>query len=146
MKTNETLSPRWARRLLRWFHPEETLEEVEGDLDELYAYWYQRAGKQQAFTRRLAGAGGSFRLVLRRALVCREGLDRDVRRSHERLGLDFPGAGRGGDDRAGRRTDGAGFLLCPPQYGPLARFFGLAFLCERSELRKAGPASSPRSG
>ncbi len=53
MKTNEPVSPRWARRILRWFHPEETLEEVEGDLDELYSYWYQRAGKRQATWRYL---------------------------------------------------------------------------------------------
>lgn len=43
--------PRWAHRLLTWLHPEETLEEVEGDLNELYAYWHQRAGKTQATLR-----------------------------------------------------------------------------------------------
>ena len=45
--------PRWANKLLTWLHPEATLEEVEGDLDELYAYWYQRAGKRQATWRYL---------------------------------------------------------------------------------------------
>ena len=40
--------PRWAQWLLRWLHPAETLEEVEGDLDELYAHAYHRAGKTQA--------------------------------------------------------------------------------------------------
>ena len=40
--------PRWAQRLLVWLHPSETLEEVEGDLDELYAYWHKRAGASQA--------------------------------------------------------------------------------------------------
>lgn len=34
--------PRWAQRLLRWLHPAETLEEVEGDLEELYADTYRR--------------------------------------------------------------------------------------------------------
>ncbi|GAB3643040.1 ABC transporter permease [Spirosoma arcticum] len=43
--------PRWAHRLLAQFHPDETLEEVEGDLDELYGYWYHRAGKAQATLR-----------------------------------------------------------------------------------------------
>ncbi|AUD00626.1 hypothetical protein CWM47_01615 [Spirosoma pollinicola] len=43
--------PRWAQRLLRWFHPENTLEEVEGDLYELYAYWYERSGQTQATVR-----------------------------------------------------------------------------------------------
>lgn len=43
--------PRWAQRLLTWFHPADTLEEVEGDLEELYAYWYQRAGKRTASLR-----------------------------------------------------------------------------------------------
>jgi len=45
--------PRWAQRLLAWLHPSNTLEEVEGDLDELYAYWHQRAGKTQATLRYL---------------------------------------------------------------------------------------------
>jgi putative ABC transport system permease protein len=45
--------PGWARQLLTRLHPEETLEEVEGDLDELYTYWYQRAGKRQATLRYL---------------------------------------------------------------------------------------------
>ena len=40
--------PRWARQLLVWLHPRQTLEEVEGDLDELYTYWYRRKGKSQA--------------------------------------------------------------------------------------------------
>ncbi|MEZ0610831.1 ABC transporter permease [Fibrella sp. WM1] len=43
--------PRWVRWLLRWLHPDDTLEEVEGDLDELYAYWYERAGQPQATLR-----------------------------------------------------------------------------------------------
>ncbi|MCE7063333.1 ABC transporter permease [Dyadobacter sp. CY343] len=43
--------PGWARTLLRWLHPANTLEEVEGDLDELYEYWYRRAGKTQAVFR-----------------------------------------------------------------------------------------------
>jgi hypothetical protein len=30
--------PGWAQRLLSWLHPNETLEEVQGDLEELYAY------------------------------------------------------------------------------------------------------------
>ncbi len=50
--------PRWARWLLTRLHPDETLEEVRGDLDELYAYWYGRgptgrAGKTQATLRYL---------------------------------------------------------------------------------------------
>ncbi|GAB4025792.1 ABC transporter permease [Spirosoma gilvum] len=43
--------PRWAHWLLTKLHPENTLEEVEGDLDELYDYWYHRAGKTQATLR-----------------------------------------------------------------------------------------------
>ncbi|HEV7349193.1 ABC transporter permease [Telluribacter sp.] len=45
--------PRWAQRLLAWLHPDDTLEEVEGDLQELYTYWYGRAGKRQAALRYL---------------------------------------------------------------------------------------------
>ncbi|MEZ0610832.1 ABC transporter permease [Fibrella sp. WM1] len=43
--------PRWVRWLLTRLHPHDTLEEVEGDLDELYAYWYERAGQPQATLR-----------------------------------------------------------------------------------------------
>ncbi|MFC5409952.1 ABC transporter permease [Larkinella bovis] len=43
--------PRWAHWLLRRLHPYETLEEVEGDLEELYAYWCNRAGKKTATLR-----------------------------------------------------------------------------------------------
>ena len=42
---------RWAKFLLRLLHPENTYEEVAGDLDELYAYWYKRGGKTQAVLR-----------------------------------------------------------------------------------------------
>ena len=37
--------PKWAQRLLSRFHPEDTLEEVEGDLEELYDYWLQNSGE-----------------------------------------------------------------------------------------------------
>lgn len=40
--------PAWALWLLRRLHPLDTLEEVEGDLEELYAYWHGQAGKKQA--------------------------------------------------------------------------------------------------
>ena len=40
--------PKWANNLLSRFHPEDTLEEVEGDLGELYACWVQSSGKLRA--------------------------------------------------------------------------------------------------
>ena len=43
--------PRWAQWLLIRLHPDNTLEEVAGDLDELYTYWYKRSGKTQATLR-----------------------------------------------------------------------------------------------
>ncbi|WP_421828701.1 ABC transporter permease [Larkinella sp.] len=49
--SNPPHPPRWAQRLLVWLHPSETLEEVEGDLDELYTYWHRRAGKTEATVR-----------------------------------------------------------------------------------------------
>ena len=45
--------PRWAHWLLIKLHPANTLEEVEGDLEELYTYWYNRSGKTQATLRYL---------------------------------------------------------------------------------------------
>ena len=43
--------PRFAHWLLTRLHPENTLEEVEGDLAELYDYWHHRAGRTQAILR-----------------------------------------------------------------------------------------------
>ncbi|MEZ0541340.1 ABC transporter permease [Fibrella arboris] len=43
--------PRWVRWLLTRLHPADTLEEVEGDLAELYTYWHERAGQSQATLR-----------------------------------------------------------------------------------------------
>ena len=40
--------PRPAAWLLRRLHPGETLEEVQGDLEELYAHWFARYGKRRA--------------------------------------------------------------------------------------------------
>jgi hypothetical protein len=40
--------PCWVTKLLTWLHPSETLEEVEGDLAELYAYWHEQEGKRKA--------------------------------------------------------------------------------------------------
>ncbi|MBA4852995.1 ABC transporter permease [Emticicia sp. BO119] len=40
--------PQWIHKLLLWFHPEETLEEVTGDLAELYADRIQHSGKFRA--------------------------------------------------------------------------------------------------
>ncbi|MCF0075700.1 ABC transporter permease [Dyadobacter sp. CY261] len=55
---NTPQPPRWAKQLLRWLHPENSIEEVEGDLDELYAYNYRKgpmdkAGKRRALWRYL---------------------------------------------------------------------------------------------
>ena len=43
--------PKWANRLLSRFHPEDTLEEVEGDLEEMYAYWCEKHGEFRADVR-----------------------------------------------------------------------------------------------
>ena len=40
--------PRWMYWLLNRFHPENTLEEVEGDLDELYQSWCRESGQSIA--------------------------------------------------------------------------------------------------
>ncbi|MCX6217553.1 ABC transporter permease [Spirosoma sp.] len=50
-RPNRRTAPRWAHWLLTKLHPENTLEEVEGDLDELYAYWSKRGGQTQATLR-----------------------------------------------------------------------------------------------
>lgn len=42
--SRQNYPPHWIERLLTWFHPEETLEEVLGDLEELYAHWYGEKG------------------------------------------------------------------------------------------------------
>jgi len=45
--------PRWAHWLLVRLHPHNTLEEVEGDLNELYTHWYNSSGKTRATLRYL---------------------------------------------------------------------------------------------
>lgn len=41
----KNIPPKWSTYLLTRLHPEETLEEVTGDLEELYVYWFQKSGK-----------------------------------------------------------------------------------------------------
>jgi hypothetical protein len=41
-------SPQWAAWLLARLHPPETREEVQGDLEELYAHWHRQGSKPQA--------------------------------------------------------------------------------------------------
>ncbi|MEZ0541341.1 ABC transporter permease [Fibrella arboris] len=48
---HQAIPPRWVRWLLTRLHPADTLEEVEGDLAELYTYWHERAGQSQATLR-----------------------------------------------------------------------------------------------
>lgn len=40
--------PAWAQRLLKWYCPADSFEEVEGDLKELYTYWFETVGKSEA--------------------------------------------------------------------------------------------------
>lgn len=45
---NRNQPPRWVTTLLSWWADPNTLEEVEGDLLELYAYWVQTVGVRKA--------------------------------------------------------------------------------------------------
>jgi ABC-type antimicrobial peptide transport system permease subunit len=47
--------PRLPAWLLRRLHPEDTLEEVQGDLEELYAGWLERHGRRRADFRYILG-------------------------------------------------------------------------------------------
>lgn len=58
--------PHWAHWLLVRLHPDDTLEEVEGDLDELYTYWYNRSGKTQATLRYLLNVASVLPPFVRR--------------------------------------------------------------------------------
>ncbi len=42
------IPPRWAVRLLKWNCPADSLEEVQGDLQELYAHWVETVGEKEA--------------------------------------------------------------------------------------------------
>jgi putative ABC transport system permease protein len=46
--TNPAKPPRWASYLLRRWADPNTVEEVEGDLLEMYAYWQQCNGLRRA--------------------------------------------------------------------------------------------------
>ncbi len=45
---NRNQPPHWATKLLDWWADPNHLEEVQGDLFELYAYWVQTVGKRKA--------------------------------------------------------------------------------------------------
>jgi len=63
---NSPQPPRWLKALLRWLHPGNTIEEVEGDLDELYAHAYLRYGESQAVLRYLVNVISVLPPFLRR--------------------------------------------------------------------------------
>ncbi|GAB3315282.1 ABC transporter permease [Larkinella ripae] len=58
--------PRWAGWLLTWLHPSNTLEEVQGDLEELYCHWHQRSGKTRATIRYLLNVVSALPPFVRR--------------------------------------------------------------------------------
>src|SRR5688572_14396279 len=55
-ETNSYVPPSWAQSLLRWRCRQEDLEEVEGDLHELYAYWAETFGEREAKKRYILSA------------------------------------------------------------------------------------------
>jgi len=54
--TNSHTPPSWAQSLLRWRCRPEDLEEVEGDLRELYVYWAETYGEREARKRYILSA------------------------------------------------------------------------------------------
>lgn len=48
--------PKWAERLLTWSCPKDSLEEVQGDLLELYNYWVETVGEKKARRRYILNA------------------------------------------------------------------------------------------
>ncbi|MBD0260598.1 MAG: ABC transporter permease, partial [Cytophagales bacterium] len=84
-EANKNLTPpRWARRLLTRLHPEETLEEVEGDLDELYPYWHRQVGPRKATVRYLLAV-----LSVLPPFVRRRQRNKDHYQPHSSLYLDM---------------------------------------------------------
>src|SRR5579859_6362362 len=45
--------PRWAEQILQWSCPNDSLEEVQGDLLELYNHWIETVGEREARRRYL---------------------------------------------------------------------------------------------
>jgi putative ABC transport system permease protein len=43
-----SMPPKWARKILAWSCPKDSLEEVQGDLLELYSYWMETEGEREA--------------------------------------------------------------------------------------------------
>lgn len=78
---NTPQPPRWAKALLRWLHPENTIEEVEGDLDELYAYSCARYAGDRA---------GKYKAVLRYLLNVISVLPPFVRRRRSQIKYEQP--------------------------------------------------------
>ena len=48
MKTNQSLPPKWADRLLSWFCKEEVLENIQGDLHEVHQKRFNLLGRRKA--------------------------------------------------------------------------------------------------
>jgi ABC-type antimicrobial peptide transport system permease subunit len=55
-KIDSYTPPSWAQSLLRWRCPTAELEEVEGDLAELYTYWAETYGEREARKRYITSA------------------------------------------------------------------------------------------
>ena len=64
--------PRWAHWLLTKLHPDNTLEEVEGDLHELYTRWYNSSGKAQATLRYLLNVVSVLPPFVRRRKISKQ--------------------------------------------------------------------------
>lgn len=50
---NSSTPPKWGERLLEWYCPQGAIEEVQGDLAELYKYWADNYGIREANSRYL---------------------------------------------------------------------------------------------
>jgi len=55
-RNDSTTPPRWAERLLKWNCPADSLEEVQGDLQELYSIWVKTVGEKEARRRYVLSA------------------------------------------------------------------------------------------
>src|SRR5687768_5492213 len=45
---NKSFPPRWADRLLEWRCPQDQLEEIQGDMHELFYQWLDEVGEKKA--------------------------------------------------------------------------------------------------
>lgn len=78
MKTKQSLPPKWADRILSWFCKVEVLENIQGDLHEMYQKRAHKLGKRRASLLFVRDVFGILRPRLIKKFECRHPLNQGI--------------------------------------------------------------------